>query len=118
MSSTDRATIVVSQLRERLRRAIPTEKIDSHRGLVESLEGRLLVGMRRGVDDAKGHVLSLGRRLDSINPQKVLERGYSIVRVDGKPVRSIDDVCSGDGVEISVVDGFIKGTVTGCSKER
>jgi exonuclease VII large subunit len=48
----------------------------------------------------------------------VLERGYSIVRVGGKPVRSVHDVHSGDGMEISVLDGLITGTVTGYAKER
>ena len=118
MASTDRMNTEVSQLRERLRRAIPTEKIDHHRLVVDGLRGRLLVGAKRGVDDAKARVTSLGLRLDSINPQKVLERGYSIVRVGGKPVRSVNDVQSGDGMEISVVDGLITGTVTACAKER
>jgi len=118
MASFDRASTSITQLRERLRRAIPTEKIEHHRSFVDGLEGRLFVGVKRSVDDAKGQVASLGLRLDSINPQKVLERGYSIVRVRGKPVRSIDDVCGGNSIEISVVDGLIKGTVTDCSKER
>lgn len=118
MASTERLGTSVSQLRERLRRAIPTEKIDQHRILVEGLQGRLFVGAKRGVDDAKGEVTSLGLRLDSINPRRVLERGYSIVRVGGKPARSVDDVRRGDAVEISVVDGIIHGTVTDCSKER
>jgi exodeoxyribonuclease VII large subunit len=118
MASTDRLTNAVSQLRERLCRAIPTEKIDQHRLIVDGFQGRLLVGVRRGVDDAKIQITGLGLRLDSINPRKVLERGYSIVRVGGKAVRSVDDLRNGDGMEISVVDGIIKGTVTGRSKER
>ena len=118
MASTDRLSTSISQLRERLRRAIPIEKMEHHRIVIEGLQGRLLVGVTRGVDDAKTKVTSLGLRLDSINPRKVLERGYSIVRVGGKPVRSIDDVRGGDGMEISITDGIIQGTVTGCSKER
>jgi exodeoxyribonuclease VII large subunit len=118
MASTDRLSTSVSQLRERLRRAIPTEKIDQHRAIVEGLEGRLLVGVRRGVEDANSQVTSLGLRLDSINPRKVLERGYSIVRVGGKVARSVHDVSGGDPMEISVVDGLIRGTVTDCVKEK
>jgi exodeoxyribonuclease VII large subunit len=118
MASTDRLSTSVSQLRERLRRAIPTEKIEQHRAIVEGLEGRLLVGVRRGVEDANSHVTSLGLRLDSINPRKVLERGYSIVRLGGKVVRSVQDVCGGDEMEISMVDGVIRGTVTDCVKEK
>jgi exodeoxyribonuclease VII large subunit len=116
-ASTDRLSTSLSQLRERLRRAIPTEKIDHHRVVIEGFETRLLVGAKRGVDDARGQVTSLGLRLDSINPRRVLERGYSIVRVRGKAVRSVDDVARGQDLEISVVDGRITGTVTDCVKE-
>lgn len=118
MASTERLSMSVLQLRERLRRAIPTEKIDQHRATVEALEGRLLVGVKRGVEDANSHLTSLGLRLDSINPRKVLERGYSIVRVGGKVARSVHDVSGGDPMEISMVDGLIRGTVTDCVKEK
>ena len=70
------------------------------------------------MEDANSHVTSLGLRLDSINPRKVLERGYSIVRVGGKVARSVHDVSGGDPMEISVVDGLIRGTVTDCVKEK
>jgi exonuclease VII large subunit len=48
----------------------------------------------------------------------VLERGYSIVRAKGKVVRSVHDVSGGDAMEISIVDGLIRGTVTDCVKEK
>ncbi len=118
MASTDRHRATVTHLHERLRRAIPIEKIDYHRGVVDSLGGRLLVGVQRGVEDARSKVVSLGQRLDSINPQRVLDRGYSIVRVAGRNVRSVVEVSSGDSMEISVSDGVVLGTVTRSSKER
>jgi exodeoxyribonuclease VII large subunit len=94
------------------------EKIEQHRAIVDALGGRLLVGASRSVDDARNIVTGLGLRLESINPQRVLERGYSIVRVKGKNVRSIAEVSEGDGMDISVSDGLVVGTVTGRSKER
>jgi exodeoxyribonuclease VII large subunit len=118
MASTDRLNTTVLELRERLRRAIPTEKIESYRGTIDTLGGRLFVGVKRGVEDAKTQVISIGLRLDSTNPQRVLERGYSIVRVGGKPIRSLHDVSDGDGMEISVMDGIVLGTVTGRSTQR
>jgi len=118
MSSTERLSTTITQLRERLRRAIPTEKIDQHRTIIDTLGGRLFVGTSRGIDDARNKVIGLTLRLDSINPQRVLERGYSVVRVKGKNVRSIAEVVDGDGIEISVSDGLVLGTVTGRSKER
>lgn len=118
MASYDRFNTAVAQLRERLRRAIPGEKTEQFRWTVDTLEGRLLVGVKRGVEDAKGQVTSLGLRLDSINPTKVLERGYSIVRIAGNPIRSVVDASDGDSLEIQVMDGLVLGTVTGRSKEK
>jgi len=118
VSSSERLSTAITQLRERLRRAVPMEKIEQHRAVVDALGGRLLVGASRSVDDARNIVTGLGLRLESINPQRVLERGYSIVRVKGKNVRSIAEVSEGDGMEISVSDGLVVGTVTGRSKER
>ena len=118
VSSSERLSTAITQLRERLRRAVPMEKIEQHRAIVDALGGRLLVGASRSVDDARNIVTGLGLRLESINPQRVLERGYSIVRVKGKNVRSIAEVSEGDGMEISVSDGLVVGMVTGRSKER
>jgi len=109
---------VVNDFSGRLRRAIPIERIESHRTSLESLMGRLTVGIERGLEDARGGVVGLGLRLESINPQRVLERGYSIVTVGGKNVRSVGDVKEGDAVEISVTDGLVLGAVTGRLKGR
>lgn len=117
MSATDRLNTRVTQLGERLRRALPVDRIAQYRGVVDALGGRLLVGAQRGVEDSRAKVVGLGLRLDSINPQRVLERGYSIVRVQGKNVRSIKDVARGEGIEISVSDGVVLGAVTGIQKE-
>lgn len=117
MSANERLNTRVSQLGDRLRRALPLDKITQHRTLVDALGGRLLIGAQRGVEDARGKVVSLGQRLDSINPQKVLERGYSILRVRGKNVRSIAEIARGDGLEISVSDGIVVGTVTDIQTE-
>ena len=118
ITSTERLHTSITQLRERLRRAIPTEKIDQHRSVIDLLGGRLLVGVSRGVEDSRTKMMGLELRLESTNPQRVLERGYSIVRVKGKHVRSIDEVGDGDDIRIAVSDGSIVGTVTGRSKER
>ena len=117
-SSLDRLQVNVSQLRERLCRALPVEKVVQHRMVVDSLGGRLLVGAQRSVEDSRTRIIGLGLRLDSLNPQRVLERGYSILRSRGKNVRSIAEVVSGDSIDITVSDGLVLGTVTSCSKER
>jgi exodeoxyribonuclease VII large subunit len=45
-------------------------------------------------------------RLNSLNPQAILERGYSIVtQVDGSLVHSIKQVQPDDNLQVQVSDG-------------
>ena len=51
-------------------------------------------------------------RLDSMNPLRVLSRGYSIVRKDsGAVVKSSSDVASGDKLTVRLQNDSIKCTV-------
>ena len=60
---------------------------------------RLLVGEHiRRLDVCK-------TALDAASPERVLAMGYSITRVNGRVVRSLDDVAVGDRVSTSVAGG-------------
>ncbi|WP_147822280.1 exodeoxyribonuclease VII large subunit [Salidesulfovibrio onnuriiensis] len=63
-------------------------------------------------------VLQAGLR--GLDPEKPLERGYSLVRVEktGKFLRSPDEVVQGDALDIRVKDGSIAATVTQSFKEN
>lgn len=49
--------------------------------------------------------------LESLNPNNVLKRGYSIVRNKGSVVKSINDLEKGNIIDISFSDGSIKAEV-------
>ncbi len=46
-----------------------------------------------------------GAALEAASPERILSLGYSITRVNGRLVRSIDDVVPGDGVTTEVAGG-------------
>ena len=48
---------------------------------------------------------------DAASPERLLSLGYSITRVNGKVVRSIDDVCPGDEITTVVSGGGFTSTV-------
>ncbi|MBL7810532.1 MAG: exodeoxyribonuclease VII large subunit [Saprospiraceae bacterium] len=48
----------------------------------------------------------------SMHPQQVLQRGYSITRKNGKTIRSLQDVIPGDMLETLLADGAIHSKVT------
>ncbi len=50
---------------------------------------------------------SLQKRIQALNPQLALQRGYAIVRKDGKIVSSIHDVQKNDKLNVKVKDGEV-----------
>ncbi len=66
----------------------------------------------RQVERQRDRVSALERQLILLSPLAVLERGYSLTRtLDGKVVRSVDEVCNGTQLLTKVADGEIPSTV-------
>lgn len=64
------------------------------------------------------HRLALYEKyIDAASPEHVLALGYSITRINGKAVRSLDGVAVGDTIVTSVSGGEITSTVTGKNDE-
>lgn len=61
--------------------------------------------------DKKNHAMSLIAKLDALSPLKTLTRGYSIVALDGKSVKSVNDIKKDDEIDIRFVDGNTKAKV-------
>lgn len=103
----DRAFINVDDFRQRLGYASPLRRIQRD---VQTLDGwtqRLHAGQAHRQDLMREKLLGLNRRLDALNPEKVLARGYAIVtrQKDGKVVSSLSDVAKDDFIHIRVKDG-------------
>jgi len=49
--------------------------------------------------------------IETLSPLKVLTRGYSYISKNGKNVRSVSQVCSGDTVDVTLSDGIMECTV-------
>jgi exodeoxyribonuclease VII large subunit len=97
------------------------------RALVHLSPASQLVNWRQRTDDLMMqatlgilHLLQLQRerlsgvaaRLDALNPLAVLQRGYAVVRRDGRLVRSISQVEHGDRLAVRVSDGEFGVTAT------
>lgn len=50
-------------------------------------------------------------KLSALNPLNTLEKGFGLVKKDGKIVRSVKDVDKGDKLDIQILDGNIKAEV-------
>jgi exodeoxyribonuclease VII large subunit len=72
---------------------------------------RLSLAKTRAVEVAKERLGAIVARLEAVNPEAVLARGYSIVYTRSKHIRSINDVIRDETIDIRVSDGVISGIV-------
>ena len=82
-----------------------TAQLDEMADRIKRASGLLLERRRQKLAGIAGS-------LDALSPLKVLQRGYSVTtRDDGKAVRSVSDVVSGDVIHTLLQDGVIAGRV-------
>jgi exodeoxyribonuclease VII large subunit len=109
--------LALSTLAMRLQRALPPEGVARLQVEVETLAERLHGAAGRVFESHKQRVEHGAARLAALSPERVLERGYSIVRSGGAHLRSAGDAAQGAEVEIALADGTIFSTVTKHTKE-
>jgi exodeoxyribonuclease VII large subunit len=81
---------------------------------LEAVERRALESLRHRVALVHGRVRGVERELVAVGPASVMARGFSVtLDKDGRAVRSIQDVRSGDKMETRVADGSITSVVRG-----
>lgn len=81
---------------------------------LSELEGEI----RRQVELKRSRLSRLASVLDSLSPLKVLDRGYSIVKMDHTVVKSAKDLKAGDELEIILCKGIAKAKVTETQEEN
>ena len=85
---------------------------------LSSTEIRLKLAAENRIVTAKNRLELLESSVKGADPYRILGMGYSITRVNGKAVKNVDDVNEGDGLDIFVANGVIKGKVTGKQKNN
>jgi exodeoxyribonuclease VII large subunit len=96
----------------RLERVSPIYQVQSDQQRLDELEERTTRALRHILDLRSTQSQGLGQRLQALNPQAVLERGYAIVSLDnGSLVRSVGQVQAGESVHIQLSDGKIDARV-------
>jgi exodeoxyribonuclease VII large subunit len=85
--------------------------IEHHIEQVNERKRQVDIGLMRYLDKQENNLTSLCRTLDALSPQALLERGYSIIRLQNKVVRSKSHVQNNDCLDIQFVDGHIQAKV-------
>lgn len=104
----DNTERVVQYGEERIKRAFGEDAISYQLQKVHSLESRLQWAGDGMLTTAERSLDRAAIMLESLDPRKPLERGYSLVqKADGKFVRSVDDVAKGEHLNVMVADGSV-----------
>jgi exodeoxyribonuclease VII large subunit len=64
----------------------------------------------------KNRVVNLGALMDSLSPLKVVERGYSIVKIGGRVVKDTNQIKQGDILRVQFAKGHAEAQVTDLNK--
>ena len=78
---------------------------------VEQLEQRLYAGVQAWAMLRRNHIRMLEQRVETLNPERVYRLGYSLLRKEGRVVRSVADCRQGDTVSAELADGIVQLTV-------
>ena len=59
----------------------------------------------------KKNLSSIQEKLRLVDPQNILKRGYSLTMMNGKIVKSVNQLKEGDLLETRLSDGMVESTV-------
>lgn len=75
---------------------------------VEQLEQRLYAGVQAWAMLRRNHIRMLEQRVETLNPERVYRLGYSLLRKEGRVVRSVADCRQGETLSAELADGIVQ----------
>jgi len=103
----------INFLIQKISKHAPDRKAERFRGQLDSLLQRMRSAVRSEISDKKSRLSPLQAKLEALDPQNILSKGYSFVMLNGAPIKSVSDVSLQDELEIRLNDGYINSFVTG-----
>ena len=91
---------------------LPRQRIGEGRYLLQMLANRLGVSLERLLEKKQYQLSNMQVQLDGYNPQRLLQRGYSITTYQGKVLRESRQLKKGDKVETRLGKGSFHSVVT------
>jgi len=98
----------------------PLNKIKQHKVLLREAEKKINSQMNFTLNISRNTLNAAMKRLNSVSPLSVLERGYAICRTypDEKVLKDSGKVSTGDLVKVQLSKGKLLCNVTGREKEK
>ena len=85
--------------------------VDDRRMRLDRFRESLTHSLALSLGASRARVSAMAASLDALSPLKVLSRGYAIPRGPGGVVKSVEDVSSGDELDLTLSDGSLRCTV-------
>jgi exodeoxyribonuclease VII large subunit len=82
----------------------------------ERMMGTILQKLTTSLREVLQRIETAGKQLVINDPERLLRLGYSIVRIDGKVLKSVEEVKIGDAMTVRLNDGAIEGEVRKINK--
>lgn len=79
---------------------------------IDSLQAKLQSAVNRQLVDARHRLQLIEQRVEAVNPERLLQRGYSITTYNGRAVRNATELPDGAVVETRVEKGKFTSVVT------
>jgi exodeoxyribonuclease VII large subunit len=95
----------------------PVELLRRQSQIVDEFERRLTQRTKFKLSMIHQSLQGLSKRIESLNPQSVLKRGYAIVRRDSHTVSSVSSLFPLDEISIQLHDGALTSIVQSTTKE-
>lgn len=91
--------------------SIMTYKLEREKSKLNSLSKMISPNMLNRLDKEKIKLENIETKLNLLNPENILKKGYSLTLVEGKIVKSINSVKKGSIIDTKFSDGIIKSEV-------
>ncbi|MCB0169216.1 MAG: hypothetical protein KDJ97_01585, partial [Anaerolineae bacterium] len=115
---TDAARHIIHQARTDLNRQAwalerlsPQNQVNTFRQQIDSLTHRAGRALQHRLDLQRQQIAGLASRLETLNPQATLSRGYAIVQKDNTVVSQTQQVDQNDRIVVKVSDGEFEAIV-------
>lgn len=89
----------------------PLQKINEQYIRIDMLIKSLQHNMITKYKDKKNEMITAVAKLDSLSPLKTLTRGYCIAQVEGKSIKSVNDIEKEQEVDLRFIDGNRKAKI-------
>ena len=87
------------------------QQVAESKGKTELMAERIPAAVGRRLSDERHRLALLSQSIKALDPQLILDRGYSITLLNGKAVRSSSELATGDTLRTRFAEGEIKSVV-------